>query len=77
MKTITTIFACLLFSLTLLSQPKVITVDNRPNTGPDVVNVHYSSLSDAVSAAIQGDTIQIHPSSSGYGGTGNIRKHSI
>ena len=41
---------------------KVITVDNRPNTGAD-----YTSLSSAISAAIVGDTIQIHPSATSYG----------
>lgn len=62
MKTITFIFACLLLPFTLLGQPKVITVDNRPNTG-----ANYTSLASAVSAATVGDTIYIHPSATSYG----------
>ena len=66
MKTLSFFSICLFLSLTLTAQ-KVITVDNRLNTGPDVPNVHYSSLSDAVGVAIVGDTIQIHPSATAYG----------
>lgn len=68
MKTLTSIFVCLLISLTLQAQ-KVITVDNRENAGAD-----YTSFSDAVDNATVGDTIQIHPSATGYGNkTINIR----
>ncbi|HMB99533.1 MAG TPA: hypothetical protein VKN14_00695, partial [Flavobacteriaceae bacterium] len=62
MKTLTIFFAGLLLPLTLLAQPKVITVDNRANSGAD-----YTSLSDAISAAIPGDTLHILPSGSSYG----------
>jgi len=62
MKTRIFIFACLLLPFTLLAQPKVITVDNRANSGAD-----YTSLSDAVTAAIPGDTLHILPSGTTYG----------
>ena len=58
--------------LTVQSQAKVITVDNRANSGAD-----YTSLSEAVSAAFVGDTIQIHPSATSYGNTGNVNKRLI
>lgn len=62
MKTLTIIFACLFSTFTLFAQPKVITVDNRLNTGAD-----FTSLSSAVASASVGDTIQIHPSATSYG----------
>ena len=62
MKTLTIIFAGLFSTFTLFAQPKVITVDNRLNTGAD-----YTSLSAAVAASFVGDTIQIHPSATSYG----------
>lgn len=65
MKTITTIFACLLLPLTLLAQPKVRTVDNRANSGAEFTGA--SALQDAIAAAIPGDTLHIHPSASTYG----------
>lgn len=61
MKTITIIAGLFLICLNVHAQ-KVITVDNRPNTGAD-----YSSLSTAVANALVGDTIQIHPSATPYG----------
>ena len=66
MKTLSIFSICLLLPLTIQAQ-KVITVDNRPNTSPDVPNIHYASLSDAIGVAIVGDTIQIHPSATSYG----------
>lgn len=66
MKTFSIFLSCLLLPLAIQAQ-KVITVDNRPNTSPDVPNVHYASLSDAIGVAIVGDTIQIHPSATSYG----------
>lgn len=61
MKTLTIYLSILLLPLAIQAQ-KVITVDNRPNTGAD-----YTSLSSAISAAIVGDTIHIHPSATSYG----------
>ncbi|HKK12036.1 MAG TPA: hypothetical protein VJ945_04355 [Flavobacteriaceae bacterium] len=61
MKTLSIFLSCLLLPLAIQAQ-KVITVDNRPNTGAD-----YTSLSSAVGAATVGDTIQIHPSATSYG----------
>lgn len=49
-------------TFTVQSQSKVITVDNRANSGAD-----YTSLSAAVTNAMLGDTIQIHPSATAYG----------
>jgi len=71
MKTITLILGLILFSLNTQAQ-KVITVDNRANTGAD-----YSSLQDAVAAAFVGDTIQIHPSASAYGNVNTGGKRLI
>lgn len=71
MKTIIIFMGLFFWTLTSQSQ-NVITVDNRPNTGAD-----YSSLSDAVTNAIVGDTIQIHPSSTTYGSTGNVNKRLV
>ncbi|RIA08958.1 hypothetical protein OE09_0783 [Flavobacteriaceae bacterium MAR_2010_72] len=68
MKTLSSTLVCLLITFTLQAQ-KVITVDNRENAGAD-----YSSFSDAVDNATVGDTIQIHPSATGYGNkTINLR----
>ncbi len=52
----------LLFIVQFTIAQKVITVDNRANSGAD-----YTNLQTAVTAAFVGDTIQIHPSAVGYG----------
>ena len=62
MKQILLILSAFLMTLTVQSQAKVITVDNRANSGAD-----YTSLSEAVNASMLGDTIQIHPSATTYG----------
>jgi len=62
MRTLLLFLSIFLMTLTVQSQAKVITVDNRANSGAD-----YTSLSEAVGAAMLGDTIQIHPSATGYG----------
>jgi len=68
MKPLLLILSFFLLTLTVQSQ-KVITVDNRANSGAD-----YTSLSEAVTNAFVGDTIQIHPSATAYGNTGNVNK---
>ncbi len=62
MKTITIILGLCLMTLTVQSQPKVITLDNRANSGAD-----FTTLPAAIAAAIPGDTLQIHPSVTNYG----------
>lgn len=68
MKKLLLILGVFLMTITVQSQ-KVITVDNRANSGAD-----YTSLSEAVTNAFVGDTIQIHPSATSYGNTGNVNK---
>lgn len=61
MKTILTFIGIGFISFTMLAQPKVITVDNRPNSGAD-----YTNLATAISNTIVGDTIYVHPSATSY-----------
>ncbi|NNF74249.1 MAG: hypothetical protein HKN00_03625 [Flavobacteriaceae bacterium] len=61
MKKLYLIFCFALIPLMGLSQ-NVITVDNRANSGAD-----YTSVVDAHTNAIAGDTIQVHPSATNYG----------
>lgn len=68
MKKLLLILGVFLLTITVQSQ-KVITVDNRANSGAD-----YTSLSEAVTNAFVGDTIQIHPSATSYGNTGYVNK---
>ena len=62
MKTFTILLGLFLMSLTVQSQPKVITIDNRANSGAD-----YTTLPAAITASIPGDTLHIHPSATSYG----------
>ncbi|NNL15422.1 MAG: hypothetical protein HKO81_02120 [Flavobacteriaceae bacterium] len=62
MKTLLLLLSIIFMTFTVQSQPKVITVDNRANSGAD-----YTDLSVAVTSATVGDTIQIHPSATAYG----------
>ena len=61
MKTIKITFVAILFALTTVAQT-VHTVDNRSQSG-----AMFSSLQAAIDAAIAGDIIQIHPSTTNYG----------
>lgn len=61
MKKLNLTLVLLLFSA--LSYAGIITVDNRAGSG-----ANYSTISSAVSAATNGDTLYIHPSTSSYGG---------
>lgn len=62
MKKLTIILGLFLMTLTVQSQPKVRTVDNRANSGAD-----YTTLTAAIAASIPGDTLHIHPSPTTYG----------
>lgn len=61
MKTIFTLLCIGFISFTTLAQSKVITVDNRPNSGAD-----YTNLATAITNTIVGDTIYVHPSATVY-----------
>lgn len=61
MKTLKITFVAILFALTTVAQT-VHTVDNRSQSG-----AMFTSLQAAINAAIAGDIIQIHPSTTSYG----------
>ena len=62
MKSILTLFGIGFISFTMLAQPKVITVDNRPNSG-----ANYTNLATAIADSFVNDTIYVHPSATSYG----------
>ncbi|HPE56602.1 MAG TPA: hypothetical protein P5514_06690 [Bacteroidales bacterium] len=68
MKTLVTL---LLTSLSIFAYAGIITVDNCVGSGAD-----YTSIGAAVSAASNGDTIYIHPSSVSYGNV-NVNKQLV
>jgi len=62
MKSIVTLFGIGFISFTMLAQPKVITVDNNPDSG-----ANYTNLATAIANSMVNDTIYIHPSATSYG----------
>lgn len=62
MKTIITFFCIGFISFTMQAQPKVITVDNNPDSG-----ANYTNLATAIANSMVNDTIYVHPSATSYG----------
>ncbi len=70
----TRFFSIVCLFLALSSSAATLTVDN--NTDADINGLYYAAFADAHSAAVDGDTIYINPSSRTYGNI-TISKHLV